>query len=131
MRAQIAAYRRTLQMTFAASHSMSDAAGASGLTWLETPDQSLVWGIALGLRAEIEALLSRAAEASPDGPASTSAYQPAWYTPASTSAYQPAWYTPAAGRPAPGPAAMFSAIEAIGSQSAPPDQSAGAHPAGS
>jgi hypothetical protein len=118
MRAQIVAYRRTLQMTFAASHSMSDAAGASGLTWLETPDQSLVWGIALGLRAEIEALLSRTAEASPGKPPAASAYQPAWYT-------------PAAGQPAPGPAAMFSAIEAIGSRSAPSRQPAGAHPAGS
>ena len=117
MRAQIAAYRRTLQMTFAASPSMSNAAGASGLTWLETPDQSLVWGIALGLRAEIEALLSRTAEVTPGGPAAASAYQPAWYT-------------SAAGRPPPGPAAMFSAIEAIGSQSAPSRQPTGAHPAG-
>lgn len=117
MRAQIGAYRRTLQMTFAAAHSMSDAAGASGLTWLETPDQSLVWGIALGLRAEIEALLSRMTEVSPDG------------TPA-PGAYPPAWYISTTGRPLPGPAAMFTSIEAIGSQSAPSRQPTGAHPAG-
>ena len=62
MKAQLAAYRRTLQMTFAEARSMDDAVGSPRLGWLETPDQALVWGIALGLRRDIEALFARTAE---------------------------------------------------------------------
>jgi hypothetical protein len=102
MRAQIAAYRRTLAMTFAASHSIGDAVGASGLSWLETPDQSIVWGIALGLRTDVEGLLA---------------------------AYQPAWYTSEAGHAVPDAGSMFRAIEAIGSQPGTGGHQPGAGPA--
>jgi len=37
------------------------------MTWLETPDQALVWGVALGLRDEIVDLMRRSATA-PPGP---------------------------------------------------------------
>jgi len=48
VKAQLAAYRRTLKATFAAAATLDGAVGAAGLTWLETPDQALVWGVALG-----------------------------------------------------------------------------------
>ncbi len=100
MVAQLAAYRRTLKMTFDGSASMNDALGKSGLHWLETPDQVLVWGMALGLRAEIEAVLHRA-NAAPPG-----------------AAYAPRWYRDQDSAPVTtiDPARMFSAIEAIGSR---------------
>jgi hypothetical protein len=59
MRAQVAAYRRTLKATFDGSATLDDAVATSRLAWIETPDQALVWGVALGLRPEIEALLAR------------------------------------------------------------------------
>jgi hypothetical protein len=117
MRAEIAAYRRTLQMTFAASRSIGDALGASSLTWLETPDQSLVWGVALGLRTEIEALLARTAPDVQDG------HPP-------PDAYRPAWYASAAGQPAPNLGAMFAGIEAIGSKPGSSQESPAMRPAG-
>ncbi len=83
IRAMLAAYRRTLQMTMAQARSMQqvvDGAAAAGLTWLETPDQAVVWGTALGLQEDIEAVLGRSIEDLKDGRAATSTYFPAWYT---------------------------------------------------
>src|SRR5439155_4494189 len=62
MRAQLAAYRRTLQASLAQATSLRDVATASRLTWLETPDQTVVWAIALGLRKELEAFFRRSPE---------------------------------------------------------------------
>ncbi len=132
MKAQLAAYRRTLGLTFAQAQSFDDAAARSGLHWLETPDQALVWGIALGLRTDIEALLARTADAVRLGqPAG--GYAPAWFSaPPDVSRALPAagpgagvGATPAAaGAALPAsladPAAMFAGIEAIGSQPAQP-----------
>ena len=130
MRAQLAAYRRTLQMTFAQSRSMNAAVTASGLNWLQTPDQALVWGIALGLRSDVEALMARTAEDMGAGQAPTGTYVPSWYDrvagrfagrvgTVATSAGTSADGAQAA-EPIPGaltdPAAMFAGIEAIGSQ---------------
>ena len=112
MRAQLAAYRRTLQMTFQGSRSMDAAAGTTGLPWLETPDQALVWGIALGLRSDVEALLGRTAADMAAGRAAAGAYIPAWYGPAGTGSIQAGQYG------MPNPAAMFAGIEAVGSQAA-------------
>src|SRR4029077_8649404 len=50
MRAQLAGYRRTLQASFAQAASIKDVASASRLSWLETPDQTVVWTVALGLQ---------------------------------------------------------------------------------
>ena len=66
MRAQVAAYRRTLQATIAQSGSLDEARTASRLTWLETPDQTLVWSFALGLQPDIERLLGGQGTASRD-----------------------------------------------------------------
>ncbi len=87
MRAQLAAYRRTLKMTFGEARSMDEVVSSKRLAWLETPDQALVWGVALGLRPDVEALLTRQAT-----------FVPTWYSSDS----------PQAGR-------MFAAIQTIGS----------------
>ncbi len=110
MRAQLAAYRRTLQMTFQGSRSMDAAVGTTGLPWLETPDQALVWGIALGLRADVEALLGRTAADMAAGRAAATTYVPAWYGPAGMRSVQAGQYG------MPDPAAMFAGIEAVGSE---------------
>jgi hypothetical protein len=110
MKAQIAAYRRTLQLTFSQASSMDEVVAAHKLTWLETPDQALVWGMALGLQDDIEALLARTAELLDTGHGSAATYVPAWYASAPV------------GTPTPGvaPASvaeakrMFAAIAAIG-----------------
>ena len=108
MVAQLRAYERTLRLTFGQARSMNDVVGAAGLAWLETPDQVLVWGVALGLRPEIEALLQRASASSPGTePNGGAAYAPAWYRAADDA--------PAAREPL-DPVRMFAAIEAIGTQ---------------
>ena len=126
MKAQLAAYRRTLQATFAQTSSLDQAVGGR-LHWLETPDQAMVWGVALGLRKDIEALLARSSAA----PAT--AFRPGWYATATAavSAVRAAYSAPSvsaggsalatAGDPptaqvAPDPVAMFAGIEAIGSE---------------
>ena len=127
MKAQLAAYRRTLQSTFAQTSSLDQAVGGR-LPWLETPDQAMVWGVALGLRKDIEALLARSAGA----PAT--AFRPGWYATATAalSAARAAYAAPSptdggtavatAGPPSaqvpPDPVAMFAGIEAIGSERA-------------
>ena len=80
IRAMLAAYRRTLQKTMAMSRSMDQVVAKSGLTWLETPDQAVVWGTALGLEKEIEDVLERSVDDVKDGRAAAgSVYAPAWY----------------------------------------------------
>ena len=58
-RAQLAAYRRTLQMTFRSAGSIEDAVGPSGLTWLTTPDEAIAWALVLGLAPDVTAVLAR------------------------------------------------------------------------
>ena len=62
IRAMLAAYRRTLQKTMAQARSMEQVVAEAGLDWLDTPDQAVVWGTALGLQSEIEGVLSRSLE---------------------------------------------------------------------
>ena len=62
VRAMMAAYRRTLQKTMAQARSMDQVVAEAGLDWLDTPDQAVVWGTALGLQSEIEGVLSRSLE---------------------------------------------------------------------
>jgi hypothetical protein len=78
MKAQLAAYRRTLKATFESSATLDDAVTATGLKWLETPDQALVWGVALGLRPEIEALLRRTTSGISAGTVAATAFLPRW-----------------------------------------------------
>jgi uncharacterized membrane protein YgcG len=80
IRAMLAAYRRTLQKTMAQSRSMDQVVAKAGLAWLETPDQAVVWGTALGLEEEIEDVLERSVDDVKDGRAAPgSVYAPAWY----------------------------------------------------
>ena len=62
IRAMLAAYRRTLQKTMEQARSMQQVVDEAGLDWLETPDQAVVWGTALGLQGEIEEVLKRSLE---------------------------------------------------------------------
>ena len=51
------------------------------MSWLETPDQAVVWGTALGLQSEIEDVLQRSLEDVREEPANASAiWFPAWYS---------------------------------------------------
>jgi uncharacterized membrane protein YgcG len=80
IRAMLAAYRRTLQKTMAQARSMQQVVDEAGLDWLDTPDQAVVWGTALGLQDEIEEVLSRSLEDVRRGTSGGYApYFPAWY----------------------------------------------------
>ncbi len=57
--AWLAAYRRTLERTLAGARSMDDVVASHTLPWVETPDQAVVWGYALGLHHEMEDVLER------------------------------------------------------------------------
>lgn len=79
--AQLKAYKRTLQRTMEQSRSMQQVVDGAGLAWLETPDQAVVWGTALGLQSEIEAVLARSLEDIQAGRSTYSnTYFPYWYT---------------------------------------------------
>lgn len=80
IRAMLAAYRRTLQKTMEQARSMQQVVDEAGLPWLDTPDQAVVWGTALGLQGEIEDVLARSLEDVRDAPErASSTYFPAWY----------------------------------------------------
>jgi uncharacterized membrane protein YgcG len=88
IRAMLAAYRRTLQKTMDQARSMQQVVDQAGLAWLETPDQAVVWGTALGLQGEIEAVLQRSLADVRDTPAlASSTYFPTWYTTSSGSSF--------------------------------------------
>jgi uncharacterized membrane protein YgcG len=80
IRAMLAAYRRTLKKTMDQARSMDQVVAEAGLPWLETPDQAVVWGTALGLHAEIETVLGRALEDQREGRvAPGTVWLPTWY----------------------------------------------------
>ncbi|HEV8401655.1 MAG TPA: TPM domain-containing protein [Candidatus Limnocylindrales bacterium] len=81
VRAMLAAYRRTLQKTMAQARSMQQVVDEAGLSWLDTPDQAVVWGTALGLQGDIEGVLSRSLEDVREGRTSAGGvpYFPYWY----------------------------------------------------
>ena len=78
-------YRRTLEATMAQARSMDEVVAKSGLDWLETPDRAVVWGTALGLQDEIEAVLSRSVEDLQAGGAPSTIWLPMWWASSSTS----------------------------------------------
>jgi uncharacterized membrane protein YgcG len=80
VRAMLAAYRRTLEKTMAQARSMDQVVAEAGLPWLDTPDQAVVWGTALGLQSEIEGVLGRSLEDVREGRATGAVpYFPVWY----------------------------------------------------
>lgn len=81
MYAQLAAYRRTLDRTLEHSRTMDQVVSAGVLPWVQTPDQAIVWGYALGLHDEVEEVLERSMEDVRSGAASpTRTYFPLWFT---------------------------------------------------
>jgi uncharacterized membrane protein YgcG len=88
IRAMLAAYRRTLHKTMEQARSMQQVVDEAGLPWLETPDQAVVWGTALGLQGDIEDVLRRSLEDVREAPQTASAvYFPAWYQTSSGSSF--------------------------------------------
>jgi uncharacterized membrane protein YgcG len=80
IRAMLAAYRRTLQKTLEQARSMNQVVESKVLPWLETPDQAVVWGVALGLRQDVEAVMQRTASDIQQGRADPAiTYLPGWY----------------------------------------------------
>ncbi|MGI8703703.1 MAG: TPM domain-containing protein [Candidatus Limnocylindrales bacterium] len=78
--AMLAAYRRTLHKTMEQARSMRQVVESRAVPWLETPDQAVVWGVALGLNEDVERVLERTMEDTRSGAASgTRAWFPAWY----------------------------------------------------
>ena len=58
---------------------MQQVVDEAALEWLDTPDQAVVWGVALGLQDEIEQVLERSVEDLERGVARGDAYVPGWY----------------------------------------------------
>ena len=79
LRAMLAAYRRTLEKTMAQARTMQQVVDDAKLPWLETPDQAVVWGTALGLQHNIETVLERTVEDVRGGHATGTPYFPVWY----------------------------------------------------
>jgi len=77
--AMLAAYRRTMQLTMTQARSMNQVIAEPRLAWLETPDQAVVWGVALGLQREVEEVLERSAEDARAGVTAHSPWLPLWY----------------------------------------------------
>ena len=88
IRAMLAAYRRTLEKTMAQSRTMQQVVDEAGLAWLETPDQAVVWGTALGLQDEIEGVLQRSLEdVKAASPNASAIWFPVWYRTSDGSAF--------------------------------------------
>jgi uncharacterized membrane protein YgcG len=79
IRAMLAAYRRTLEKTMEQARSMQQVVDDARLTWLETPDQAVVWATALGLQHDVERVLDRSLDDAREGRATSGTYFPAWY----------------------------------------------------
>jgi uncharacterized membrane protein YgcG len=78
IRAMLEAYRRTLEKTMAQARSMEQVVVTSAIPLIESPDDAVAWGVALGLQDEVQRVLERTAEDVQAGQAS-SAYVPHWY----------------------------------------------------
>jgi uncharacterized membrane protein YgcG len=78
IRAMLEAYRRTLEKTMAQARSMGEVAQVSAIPLIESPDDAVVWGVALGLQDEVEQVLQRSSEDLSTG-RSSQLYMPGWY----------------------------------------------------
>jgi len=75
--AMLKAYRRTLEKTLEQARSMEQVVADETVRMLaDTPDKAVVWGFALGLHAEVGAVLQRGLE---DQPANAATRGPAYY----------------------------------------------------
>jgi uncharacterized membrane protein YgcG len=78
IRAMLEAYRRTLEKSMAQARTMGEVVAASAVPLIESPDDAVVWGVALGLGDEVEGVLSRTMEDAREGRAN--GYLPLWYS---------------------------------------------------
>ncbi len=120
VRAMLAAYRRTLKLTLEQSRSMLQVVASRRLPWLETPDQAIVWGAALGLNHEVQRVLEQSFEDARAGtPLGTSTWLQLWYggTAGSSAGSPGGWATAGmmSSSLAPDFGGMFSALGTIGS----------------
>jgi uncharacterized membrane protein YgcG len=78
--AMLTAYRRTLRKTMDQARDMGEVVRDPEVATLaDTPDKAVVWGLALGLRDEVSALLARGLAEQRDATGSTAgAYYPVW-----------------------------------------------------
>jgi hypothetical protein len=66
---------------------MADVAQSQELPWLESPDQAVVWGVALGLHDDVQRVLDRSVEDIQAGrTAAGGTWVPTWYGSTSSSA---------------------------------------------
>jgi uncharacterized membrane protein YgcG len=79
IRAMLEAYRRTLDKTMAQARSMGEVVVASAIPLIESPDDAVAWGVALGLQDEVQRVLERTAEDARER--GSSGYMPLWYGP--------------------------------------------------
>jgi len=77
IRAMLEAYRRTLQKTMAQARSMGEVVAVSAIPLIESPDDAVAWGVALGLQEEVERVLERTADDARKG--QPVGYMPLWY----------------------------------------------------
>ncbi len=81
--AMLEAYRRTLERTMAQARSLNQVVLESAIPLIESPDDAVAWGVALGLQVEVERVLARSTEDLRAG--GSGYYVPTWYMPASGS----------------------------------------------
>ncbi|MGZ8501269.1 MAG: DUF2207 family protein, partial [Candidatus Limnocylindrales bacterium] len=79
IRAMLAAYRRTLEKTMTQARSMDQVVDEAKIDWLETPDQAMVWAVALGLQHQAETVLERSAVDLRQGKTTATPWFPVWY----------------------------------------------------
>ena len=124
VRAMLAAYKRTLEKTMEQARSMQQVVDQAGLTWLETPDQAVVWGTALGLQGPIESVLQRSLQDVQQQPQlASSTYFPGWYRTSSGESFAGGLASGSGGSifsasPVPDIGGMMSALGTIGNSPA-------------
>jgi uncharacterized membrane protein YgcG len=124
VRAMLAAYKRTLEKTMEQARSMQQVVDQAGLTWLETPDQAVVWGTALGLQGSIESVLQRSLQDVQQQPQlASSTYFPGWYRTSSGESFAGGLASGSGGSifsasPVPDIGGMMSALGTIGNSPA-------------
>jgi hypothetical protein len=128
--AWLKAYRRTLQKTLAMAGSMDEVVASKAVPWLETPDRAMVWGVALGLHDEIEAVLARSASSTAAAQAVTSGHGPwlpGWYGGHAVSGGGPGGLAPGlfSGSAVPDFDGMFSALSSVGTAASASPSSGG------
>ena len=82
----------------AQARSMDEVVATARLDWLDSPDLAVVWGVALDLNHDVQAVLGRTVEDVQRGAAAPGAYFPIWYG-SGGAAFRPARPV-RAGRPA-------------------------------